>query len=141
MPAAADCSAASGFRQPLSDTHSHRDWLVDELAPGDAQHAVSDGTEHLPASVVTLERGPVTMSLPPIELDDDLLGRPQQVDLEPADPDVGHRAWQPSLDDEREQPTLGVVAGSLVCGTRAGRVDGGSSAQRQSPRPAAGRGP
>jgi hypothetical protein len=99
MPAAADCSVASGFRQRLSDTHSHRDWLIDELAPGDAQHAVSDGTEHLPASVVTLERGPVTMSLPAVELDDDLRGRARR------------------------------------------RLPVGSSARRQSPRPAAGRGP
>jgi hypothetical protein len=58
--------------------------LVLQLAPGDSHHPIATGGQNLIAPAVGLKRSPLAVELMAVDLDDDALGRPQEVDLDPS---------------------------------------------------------
>jgi hypothetical protein len=80
---------------------------VDDLAPGEAHDAVAGGLQGSVAGPVALERlagGVVGVA---VDLDDQPLVGPEQVDLIALHADVGVRARQSRGLDHGEQPALG----------------------------------
>jgi hypothetical protein len=70
---------------------------VGDLAPGDADDAVSGGVEGPVAGAVAFERVAGEVVGVAVDLDDQPLVGPEQVDLIAADDDIGLGARQPRL--------------------------------------------
>lgn len=79
-------------RQCPGDSLDYRVGLPGELTPGHPQHAVTRKLEVGIPLAVALERAATRMPGEAVDLDDQALLLPQEVDLVAPDPSVGHRA-------------------------------------------------
>jgi hypothetical protein len=84
---------------------------VDDLAPGDADHAKAERRELCVPAAITLERRPRGVEPEAVHLDDQSLLPPREVDLVAAEADVHLRGGQLRRPDQGEEALLGLGAG------------------------------
>ena len=84
---------------------------MDDLAPGDADHPVAGRLQRGVAGAVALERLSRRVVDEAVDLDDQPLLAPQQIDLDAVHDHVRVGSRQPCLADQRQQPALGLRAG------------------------------
>jgi hypothetical protein len=92
--------------------------LVRLRSPGEPEHLASDGLEGGVSSAVVFEGGSGAVGLPAVELDDEVVRRPAEVDLEVGvvgggEGEVDQRLWQARVADEAQEPGLELAAGPL----------------------------
>ena len=73
------CSRAERAGDPIDDGRG----IADQMAPGHPDHPVATRLKLGVTSAVALERRPVSVELKAVELDNQALSRPHEVDLVP----------------------------------------------------------
>ena len=98
-------------RERLRDPREDRFGLVDDLPPGDADDVEAECGELGVAPAVALEGLTRGVEGEAVDLDDEPLSRPEEVDLVAADAGVRQRMRKTRFADEGEQAALGLRAG------------------------------
>ena len=80
--------------------------LLGELAPSDANYGVAGGNVRLVAAAIALKGRSVAVELVAVELDNQLLVRPEEVSFEPGDPHVRKRLRKTGVAQQLQHPAL-----------------------------------